>query len=132
MMPEDKLNTLLQIIKTNKKGKVLFCGDGVNDSPSIAAADVGVAMGALGSESAIENSDVVITDDSIIKITMAIKKARIIRRTAITNVVLSIAVKVAIMAVSVFVGIPLWLATFGDVGIMLLAVLNALTIGIRK
>lgn len=132
MMPEDKLNTLLQIIKTNKKGKVLFCGDGVNDSPSIAAADVGVAMGALGSESAIENSDVVITDDSIIKIPMAIKKARIIRRTAITNVVLSIAVKVAIMAVSVFVGIPLWLATFGDVGIMLLAVLNALTIGIRK
>lgn len=131
LLPQEKTNKLNEIIAQNN-GKVLYCGDGVNDSPSIAAADVGVAMGVLGSEAAIDCADVVISDDNLLKIPRAIKKSKLIKRKVIANIVGSIAVKAAIMALSVFTPLPIWLAMFADVGVMLLAVLNSLTIGLYK
>lgn len=131
LLPEQKTQKLSEILE-QKQGNVLYCGDGINDSPSIAAADVGVAMGVLGSEAAIDCADVIITDDNLLKIPYAIKKSKLIKRKVITNIVGSIAVKVAIMALSVFTPLPIWLAMFADVGVMLLAVLNSLTIGLYK
>ena len=133
MSPEEKVNKLAEIISEKKKGRsVMFCGDGVNDSPSIAMADVGVAMGALGSEAAVDNADVVISDDDLLKIPETIRIAKIVKRTSLFNVVGSIGVKLAIMVLSVFIGLPLWVAILGDVGVMLLTVFNSLTIGLRK
>ena len=132
LLPEQKTEKLNEILAKKGKGTVLYCGDGVNDSPSIAAADVGVAMGALGSEAAIECADVIIADDSLIKIPYAIKKSKLIKRKVITNIICSVAVKVAIMAFSIFTPLPIWLAMFGDVGVMLLALLNSLSISLYK
>ncbi len=131
LLPEQKTEKLAGILE-QKQGNVLYCGDGINDSPSIAAADVGVAMGVLGSEAAIDCADVIITDDNLLKIPYAVKKSKLIKRKVITNIVGSIAVKVAIMALSVFTPLPIWLAMFADVGVMLLAVLNSLTISLYK
>ena len=132
LLPEHKADKIAQIKDKTQRGKVLFCGDGINDATSIAAADVGVAMGALGSEAAIETADVIITDDNLLKIPYAIKKSKLIKRKVLTNVVASVGVKFAILALSVFMPLPIWLAMLGDVGVMLLAVLNSLTIGLYK
>ncbi len=132
LLPKQKTDKLNEIMLTNGKGTVLYCGDGINDSPSIAAADVGVAMGALGSEAAIDCADVIITDDNLHKIPYAIRKAKLIKRKVITNIVGSLSIKFAIMALSVFTALPIWLAMFADVGVMLLAVLNSLTISLYK
>ena len=115
------------IRKNGKKVNVLFAGDGINDAPTLALSDVGVAMGALGSEVAVESADVVIMDDDIRKIPSAIKRAKRVRRKVIENIVGSLAIKAAIMALSVITGLPVWMAMFGDVGVMLLAVVNSLT-----
>ena len=132
LLPEQKTEKLYEILSHKGKGTVLYCGDGINDSPSIAAADVGVAMGALGSEAAVECADVVITDDNLLKIPYAIKKSKLIKRKVVTNIVCSVAIKVAIMALSIFTPLPIWLAMFGDVGVMLLALLNSLSISLYK
>ena len=95
-------------------------------------ADVGIAMGTIGSGAAIDCSDVVITDDNLLKIPFAIKRAKLIKRKVIANIAISLAVKIAIMALSIFTTIPVWLALFGDVGVMLLAVINSLSIGLYK
>lgn len=132
LMPQDKLDKLSLIMSEQKRGKVLYCGDGVNDSPSIAMSDVGVAMGALGSEAAIDCADVVVTDDNPLKIPYAIKKAKLIKRKVITNIAISLAVKVALMAIGVFTALPVSIAMAGDVGVMLLAVLNSLSVTLYK
>ncbi len=132
LLPEHKADKIAEITKETKCGKVLFCGDGINDAPSIAAADVGVAMGALGSEAAIETADVIITDDNLLKIPYAIKKSKLIKRKVLTNVIASLGIKFAILFLSVFMPLPVWLAMLGDVGVMLLAVLNSLTISLYK
>lgn len=132
LLPEEKTKKLNEILAKKGKGSVLYCGDGINDSPSIAAADIGVAMGALGSEAAIDCADVIIADDNLLKIPYAIKKSKLIKRKIITNIVGSVAVKVAIMALSVFTPLPIWLAMVADVGVMLLAVLNSLSISLYK
>ncbi len=126
LLPEQKVEKI-KLLKNKKKGCVLYAGDGINDAPSIALSDVGVAMGALGSEIAIESADVVIMDDDVNKITFAIKKAKKVRRKVVENIVGSLAIKAAIMAISLFVGLPVWVAMLGDVGVMLLAVVNSLT-----
>lgn len=132
LLPEHKSDKISEIIKNTERGKVLFCGDGINDAPSIATADVGVAMGALGSEAAIDTADVIITDDNLLKIPYAIKKSKLIKRKVLTNVIVSVGVKFAILLLSVFMPLPVWLAMLGDVGVMLLAVLNSLTISLYK
>lgn len=132
LLPNEKADKLSKIIENNNNGTVLYCGDGINDSPSIAMADVGVAMGTIGSGAAIDCSDVVITDDNLLKIPFAIKRAKLIKRKVIANIAISLAVKIAIMTLSIFTTIPVWLALFSDVGVMLLAVLNSLSIGLYK
>ncbi len=126
LLPEQKVEKI-KLLKNKRKGCVLYAGDGINDAPSLALSDVGVAMGALGSEIAIESADVVIMDDDIKKIAYAIKKAKKVRRKVVENIVGSLAIKAVIMAISLFVGLPVWVAMFGDVGVMLLAVINSLT-----
>lgn len=131
LLPSEKTEKIADIANKND-GKLLFCGDGINDAPSVAAADVGVAMGALGSEATVDSADVVIADDNLLKIPYAIKKSKIIRRKVIANIAVSIAVKIAIMALSVFTPLPIFVAMLGDVGVMLLAVLNSLSISLYK
>lgn len=132
LLPSEKTEKIAELARKNGKGKVLFCGDGINDAPSVAEADVGVAMGALGSEATVDSADVVISDDNLLKIPYAIKKSKMIRCKVITNIVVSIAVKIAIMALSVFTPLPIFVAMLGDVGVMLLAVLNSLSISLYK
>lgn len=127
LLPEQKAEKLKEL-KQKNNGKILFAGDGINDAPSLALADVGVAMGALGSEIAVESADVVIMDDDIKKIPYAIKKSKTIRRKVIENIAGSLAIKAIIMLLTLTTGVPVWMAMFGDVGVMLLAVLNSLTI----
>lgn len=128
LMPEDKTR-ILKKLKGLPTDKILFAGDGINDAPTLAFADVGVAMGALGSEIAVESADVVIMDDDLSKIPYAAKKAKKVRRKVTENIVGSLAIKIAVMALSVVISLPVWVAMFADVGVMLLAVLNSLSAG---
>ncbi|MBO4251456.1 MAG: cadmium-translocating P-type ATPase [Clostridia bacterium] len=132
LLPREKTKKIEEIAKCGGKGKILYCGDGINDAPSVAAADVGVAMGALGSEVTVECADMVISDDNLLKIPYAIKRAKMIKRKVFINITTSILVKVAIMALSVFTPMPIYIAMLGDVGVMILAVLNSLSIGLYK
>lgn len=140
LLPEDKVSKVEELIAENKggskesKSKLMFVGDGINDSPVLARADVGVAMGALGSDAAIEAADVVIMDDKPSRIIGAIKIARRTMRIVYENIVLSIGVKALIMVLNAAGIGNLWLAVFGDVGVCFLAVLNAarLSKGMKK
>ena len=107
-------------------GKLMYVGDGVNDTPVMAESDVSVAMGGLGSDAAIEASDFVLATDNLNALPKAVKGARKTRRIVLENIVFSIAVKVAFMVLSLMGVLPLWIAVFGDTGVMLLAVLNSM------
>ncbi|MDE5896961.1 MAG: HAD-IC family P-type ATPase, partial [Clostridia bacterium] len=109
-----------------KAGKLLYVGDGINDTPVMAASDVSVAMGGLGSDAAIEASDFVLATDNLTALPKAIRGAKKTRKIVAENIAFSIAVKVALMALSLFGWIPLWAAVLGDTGVMLLAVLNSM------
>lgn len=127
LLPQDKLSKLEEIIEKNKeKGSVAFVGDGINDAPVLAGADVGIAMGALGSDSAIEAADVVLMDDKVSKIVTAIKIAKRTIKIARQNIIFAIAVKVMVLALAAIGMAPMWLAVFADVGVTVLAVLNAM------
>ena len=128
-MPENKLEAIEDIIKTVPDCKIAYCGDGINDLPSLARADVGIAMGAIGSDAAIEKSDVVIMDDDVIKIPLAIKIARRTRRVVLENIIFAIGAKVALLVLSIIGILPLFIAVIGDVGLLLLTVLNSLRAG---
>ncbi len=108
------------------QGKLLYVGDGINDTPVMAASDVAVAMGGLGSDAAIEASDFGLATDNLSALPKAIRGAKKTRRIVMENIVFSIGIKVALMILSLFVGLPLWIAVFGDTGVMLLAVLNSM------
>lgn len=125
LLPEGKVDAL----KTLKEhGSVVYAGDGINDAPVLACADVGVAMGALGSDAAMEAADVVIMDDQLTRLPLAIRIARRTMAVARQNIVFSIAVKIVILLISLLTTMGLWLAVFADVGVCLLAVLNSLRI----
>ncbi len=109
-----------------REGTLLYVGDGINDTPVMAESDVSAAMGALGSDAAIEASDFVLASDNLAALAKAVKAAKKTRKIVTENIVFSIAVKVALMVLSLFGSIPLWAAVFGDVGVMLLAVLNSM------
>ncbi len=125
LLPEDKVARLREL-KAN--GITLYAGDGINDAPVLAAADVGIAMGGLGSDAAMEAADVVIMNDQPSKIPQAIRIARKTVRIAKENIAFSLAVKAAVLLVSLFCDMGLWLAVFADVGVCMLAILNSLRV----
>ena len=123
MLPEDKYNELNSIIKENNM-KTAFVGDGINDAPSLALADVGISMGGLGSQSAIEASDVVIMNDSLTKIPLAIEISKLTKRIIKQNLIFAIGVKVFVLILSAFGISSMWQAVFADTGVTLLTILN--------
>lgn len=125
LLPEEKLNEIEQLKTVSPKGSVAFIGDGINDAPVIAASDVGIAMGGLGSDIAIETADIVIQTDEPSKLATAIRIAKHTRRIIKQNIVFILAVKIAVMLLAAVGYANMWSAVFADVGVALLAVLNA-------
>ena len=126
LLPADKVAYMEQLSTLNAQFSTLFVGDGINDAPVLARADVGVAMGGLGSDAAIEAADVVLMDDKPSKIALAIQIARRTRAIARQNVWFAIGVKIAVLILATFGLATLWMAVFADVGVTVLAVLNAM------
>ena len=126
LLPADKVAYMEQLSTHNSQLSTLFVGDGINDAPVLARADVGVAMGGLGSDAAIEAADVVLMDDKPSKIALAIQIARRTRAIARQNVWFAIGVKIAVLILATFGLATLWMAVFADVGVTVLAVLNAM------
>ena len=130
LLPQDKVGEIDKIIKSNKKGELLvYIGDGINDAPSLARSDIGIAMGALGSDAAIEASDIVLMNDNLTSVIKAKKIAKKTMNIVTQNIVFALAVKLTILILSVFGIASIWLAVFGDVGVALLCILNALRSG---
>lgn len=126
LLPNEKVSTFERISSQNSNGGVAYVGDGINDAPVIARADIGISMGALGSDAAIEAADVVLMDDKPSKIALAIGIAKRTIVIAKQNVVFAIAVKIAILILAACGLASMWLAAFGDVGVMIICVLNAI------
>ena len=124
LLPDDKVNELEKIMKT-AKGRTVYVGDGINDAPVLARADTGIAMGALGSDAAVEAADIVIMTDEISKIGTAVKIARKTMSIAKQNIVFSLLIKIGILILCSFNIVGMGVAVFGDVGVMVLAVLNS-------
>lgn len=129
LLPEDKLS-ILEDIKAgqSKKEKLVYLGDGINDAPSLARSDIGIAMGALGTDVAIDSADVVIMDDKLGKLLSAIDIADKTRKLVWQNIVMALGVKIVFMILGTLGLAGLWFAVFADVGVALLAVLNSLRI----
>ena len=128
LLPEDKVKHIEQLIEKSKGGKVAFVGDGINDAPVIARADIGIAMGALGSDAAIETADVVLMTDSPSKVAIAIDVAKITRNIVWQNIYFAMGVKLIFIVLGVFGVATMWEAVFGDIGVALIAIFNALRI----
>ena len=124
LLPQDKVSRVEELLASGEK--VMFVGDGINDSPVLARADVGVAMGALGSDAAIEAADVVIMDDKPSRLSCAIRIARNTVRVVWPNIIFALGVKAAIMVLGAAGVANMWVAVFGDVGVAVLCVLNAM------
>lgn len=124
LLPADKVNELEKIMKT-AKGKTVYVGDGINDAPVLAIADAGIAMGALGSDAAVEAADIVIMTDEISKIGTAMKIAKKTMNIAKQNIAFSLLIKIGILILCSFNIVGMGVAVFGDVGVMVLAVLNS-------
>ena len=126
LLPQDKVSKFEEIIENKKsKGNVAFVGDGINDAPVLARADVGIAMGAMGSDAAIEAADVVIMTDEPSKIVTAIKSSKKTMKIAMQNIALAFGVKVIALVLSALGIADMWMAVFADTGVTILAVLNS-------
>ncbi|MEH2408763.1 heavy metal translocating P-type ATPase [Nostoc sp.] len=126
LLPEEKINAIEKLISTaGKHGKVIFVGDGINDAPVIARADVGMAMGGLGSDAAIETADIVIMTDAPLKVAEAIQIARKTRKIVWQNIGFALAIKGVFIGLGILGIATMWEAVFADVGVALLAILNA-------
>ncbi|RLE71507.1 MAG: cadmium-translocating P-type ATPase [Thermoprotei archaeon] len=128
LLPEDKVRLIEELCLKDKKQVVVFVGDGVNDAPVIARADIGIAMGALGSDAAIEVADLVIMDDNLMKLPKAIRIARKTRSIVFQNIILALVVKLFFLGLGIVGEATMWEALFADVGVALVTVLNAMRI----
>ena len=128
LLPQDKVSKVEELLaeKSSEKDRLAFVGDGINDAPVLSRSDIGIAMGAMGSDAAIEAADVVLMDDDPLKIVSAIKISRKCLRIVKENIWFAIGIKLSCMVLGA-VGIAnMWFAIFADVGVMVLAVLNAI------
>ncbi len=135
LLPGDKLEKVEELLKknTDKKHKLVFVGDGINDAPVLARADIGIAMGGLGSDAAIEAADVVIMNDEPSKIAKGIRLAKRTLAIATQNIVFALLVKVVVLTFTAFGMVNMWAAVFADVGVTLLAIANAMrNLNIKK
>ena len=127
LLPQDKVDAVEHLLVGEKDGaRLAFVGDGINDAPVLMRADVGVAMGAMGSDAAIEAADVVLMDDKPSKIAQAMRVARKTMRIVWQNIVFALGVKILILVLAAFGIANMWLAVFGDVGVAMIAILNAM------
>ncbi len=127
LLPEDKVNQVERLLgATSEQGKLAFVGDGINDAPVLTRADIGIAMGAMGSDAAIEAADVVLMDDKPSKISSAIAIARKTMRIVWQNIIFALGVKFVVLALAAVGIATMWLAVFADVGVAILAILNAM------
>ena len=133
LLPQDKVSLVEQFIKQkSSNGKLVFIGDGINDAPVLALADIGIAMGGLGSDAAIEASDVVIMNDEVSKLASCIKISKKTMRIVKENIIFAISVKILVLILSALGIASMWAAVFADVGVSVLAILNALRILVVK
>ena len=127
LLPTDKVSCLQQLLaKTSSRGKLLFVGDGINDAPVLSLADIGVAMGALGSDAAIEAADVVLMDDKLSDLPLALRISRKTNRIVYQNIIFALVVKALILILGALGLANMWLAVFADVGVSVIAILNAM------
>ena len=127
LLPEDKVSITEKLMdREERRGSLVFIGDGINDAPVIARADVGIAMGHLGSDAAIEAADIVLTDDRLTNVPLSIILAKKTVRIASENIILALSIKSIILALGAFGYASMWAAVFADVGVSVLAILNAL------
>ena len=126
LLPDQKVDRVEEILANKGDGLVAFVGDGINDAPVLCRCDVGVAMGALGSDAAIEAADVVLMDDQPSKIALAMAVARKTIRIVHENIVFALAVKAIVLILGALGKSPMWLAIFADVGVAFIAILNAM------
>ena len=127
LLPQDKVSKVEELLKDKKEDEVLaFVGDGINDAPVLSLADIGIAMGALGSDAAIEAADVVLMDDDPLKIAKAIKIAKKCMRIVYENIFFAIGIKVTCLILTAIGITNMWIAIFADVGVMVICVLNAI------
>ena len=127
LLPDGKVKQVEALCSaTPPKTTLAFVGDGMNDAPALARADVGIAMGAMGSDAAIEAADIVLMNDNIESLPLAVRIARKTHRIVMQNIILAISVKVLIMILAAFGIANMWLAVFGDVGVAIIAILNAM------
>ncbi|MNI56993.1 Cadmium, zinc and cobalt-transporting ATPase [compost metagenome] len=126
LLPTDKVEKLEELFKTKtNKGKLAFVGDGINDAPVLARADIGIAMGGLGSDAAIEAADIVIMTDEPSKISKAIQVSKKTLSIVKQNIIFALVVKISVLSLSAFGISTMWEAVFADVGVSVLAILNA-------
>ncbi|MCD8005681.1 MAG: cadmium-translocating P-type ATPase [Oscillospiraceae bacterium] len=126
LMPDDKVTKVEELLEAKQSGKLAFVGDGINDAPVLSRADIGIAMGAMGSDAAIEAADIVLMDDDPLKISKAIRISKKCLRIVKENIVFAIGVKLICLVLGASGMASMWLAIFADVGVMVLAVLNAI------
>lgn len=127
LLPQDKVLAVEDIIKEKTtSGNLVYVGDGINDAPVLARADIGIAMGALGSDAAIEAADIVLMDDCLNKIPLAISLSRKVKRIVIENIIFALGIKFLVLLLAVFGLVNLWIAVFADVGVAVLTILNAM------
>ena len=127
LLPADKVAKVEELISgKHERDKLAFVGDGINDAPVLRRADIGIAMGAMGSDAAIEAADVVLMDDDPLKIAKAIRISRKCLGIVYQNIVFAIGVKLICLALGALGIANMWLAIFADVGVMIIAVLNAI------
>jgi Cd2+/Zn2+-exporting ATPase len=124
LLPSEKVDKLELLL--NGDGKVAFVGDGINDAPVLTRADVGIAMGAMGSDAAIESADVVLMDDKPSKIAMAVRISRKTMNIVWQNIIFSLGVKGIILILGALGIANMWIAVFGDVGVLVIAILNSM------
>ena len=129
LLPTDKVQKVEELLKTKSpKGKLAFVGDGINDAPVLTLADIGIAMGGLGADSAIEAADIVIMTDEPSKIINAIKLSKKTMRIVKENIVFAIFIKILVLVLTAFGLSTMWEAVFADVGVSIIAIINALRV----